>query len=92
MLLPQYSKKKIQHWQKNYKPVHVLHCVTKVFEITIQEQLSEHIDKILSQFLCCFNTQIAMLGLTEKWETSLDEKEHAGAMDLSKAFDTINHE
>ena len=29
-----------------------------------------------------------MLGLTEKWEASLDEKEHAGAMDLPKAFDT----
>ena len=40
------------------------------------------------------STQTALLGLVEKWKASLDKKGYAGAvlMDLSKAFDTINHE
>ena len=41
-----------------------------------------------------FNTQYALLSLIEKWKKELDNKGYAGAilMDLSKAFDTINHE
>ena len=35
-----------------------------------------------------------MLRFVEKWKASLDKKGYAGAvlMDLSKTFDTINHE
>ena len=41
-----------------------------------------------------FSTQHALIALIEKWKVSLDNKGFAGAilMDLSKAFDTINHE
>ena len=83
---------------KKYRPVSVLPCVSKVFERIIQKQLSENIEKFLSPFLCGyrkgFNTQTALLGLVEKWEASLDKKGYAGAIliDLSRAFDTINHE
>ena len=40
------------------------------------------------------NGENTLLGLVEKWKTSLVKKGYAGAilMDLSKAFDTINHE
>ena len=41
-----------------------------------------------------YNTQHALICLIEKWKKILDEKGFCGAvlMDLSKAFDTINHE
>ena len=64
----------------------------------MHHQVSEYIDKHLSPFLCGyrkgFNTQTALLSLLEKWKSTLDKKGFAGAvlMDLSKAFDTINHE
>ena len=52
----------------------------------------------LSPFLCGYrkgyNTQTALLSLIEKWKDTLDKKGYSDAilMDLSKAFDTINHE
>ena len=41
-----------------------------------------------------FNTQYALALMIEKWKLSLDNSGHAAAvfMDLSKAFDTLNHE
>ena len=41
-----------------------------------------------------FNTQHALMALIEKWKQSLDVKGYAGGIiiDLSKAFDTINHQ
>ena len=83
---------------KKNRPVSVLPCVSKVFERIIQKKVSKYIEKFWSLFLCgCrkgFNTQIALLGLVEKWKVSLDKKGYAEAMliDLSKAFDTFNHE
>ena len=39
-------------------------------------------------------TQYALLSIIERWKKILDEKGFGGAvlMDLSKAFDTLNHE
>ena len=39
------------------------------------------------------STQTALLGLAQKWKSSLDKKGYTGAvlMDLSKAFHPINH-
>ena len=57
-----------------------------------------YIEKYFTPFLCGFrkgfNTQHALMALIEKWKQSLDEKGYAGGipMDLSKAFDTINHQ
>ena len=91
-------KKKDPILVKNYRPVSVLPSVSKVFERTIQKQFSSFIDEFLSPFLCgCrhgFNTQYALLSLIEKWKNTPDNKGYTGAvlMDLSKAFDTINHE
>ena len=41
-----------------------------------------------------YNTQHALVSLIEKWKKILDNKGFGGAvlMDLSKAFDTLNHE
>jgi ribonuclease P/MRP protein subunit RPP40 len=52
----------------------------------------------LSDILCGyrrgFSTQHALIALLEKWRSILDKKGFAGAilMDISKAFDCINHE
>ena len=52
----------------------------------------------LSPYLCGYrkgySTQYALILLIERWKKMLDSKGFAGAMlmDLSKAFDTLNHE
>ena len=58
----------------------------------------------LSPFLCGYrkgyNSQYALIAMIEKWKKSLDTKDSEGnlgkfgavLMDLSKAFDTINHD
>ena len=64
----------------------------------MQKQISDHIGKFISPFLCGyrkgFRTQYALSTLIEIWKFCLDKQGFAGAslMDLSKAFDTINHE
>ena len=63
----------------------------------IQKQFSNYVDDFPSPYLCGywkgFNTQYALLSLVEKWKKELDNKGYPGTilMDLSKAFDTINH-
>ena len=62
------------------------------------KQITDYIGKFLSPFLCGyrkgFSTQYALLSLIERWRLCLDKQGFAGAllMDLSKVFDTINHE
>ena len=69
-----------------------------MFERLMHEQISFHVDQILSPYVCGyrkgFSTQHALLSLIEKWKKVLDNKGYGGAilMDLSKAFDTINHD
>ena len=83
---------------ENYRPISVLPVVSKVFEKIVQEQIVSYIDQYLSPFLCGYrkgySTQYALLGLIEKWKKMIDNQGYSGAvfMDLSKAFDTINHE
>ena len=83
---------------KNYRPISVLPSVSKVFERLMQKQILTYIEQYLSPFLCGYrkgySTQTALIALLEKWKYTLDNKNFSGAvlMDLSKAFDTINHE
>ena len=91
-------KKKDPLDKTNYRPVSVLPPVSKIFERLMQKQINEHIKNKLSPYLCGyrkgFSTQYALLSLIERWKKILDEKGFGGAvlMDLSKAFDTLNHE
>ena len=84
--------------KENYRPISVLPVVSKLFERIIQKQISPYLEDFLSPFLCGYrkgySTQYALLGFIEKWKHMLDNRGYAGAilMDLSKAFDTINHE
>ena len=83
---------------ENYRPVSILPVVSKIFERLMQKQMKNHIEKYLSPFLCGyrkgFNAQYALVAMIEKWKESSEEKGIPGAIlrDLSKAFDTINHE
>ena len=82
----------------NYRPITVLPVVSKIFQKIMDKQTNQHIDKFLSKFLCGyrknFNCQVALVSMIEKWKMARDKGENAGGvlMDLSKAFDTINHE
>ena len=64
----------------------------------MQKQINAYIEKLFSPYLCGFRkdfgTQVAFISLIKKWKSSLDQNGYAGCvlMDLSKAFDTLNHE
>ena len=72
--------------------------MSKLFEKLIHKQLSPFFEKQLSQLLCGYRkgyaTQNALLKLIENWKKVRDNKGFSAAilMDLSKAFDTINHD
>ena len=82
----------------NYRPVSMLPILSKIFERVLQKQISRYMEIYLSPFLCGyrkgFNPQHALILLLEKWRMSLNKIGHGGAilMDLSKAFDTLNHD
>ena len=71
--------------------------MSKLFEKIMQKQINGFISNYLSPYLCGYrkgyNTQQALLALIEKWKKILDDKGYGSAvlMDLSKAFDTLNH-
>ena len=64
----------------------------------MQKQINSFITDYLLDFLCSyrqgFSTQHALIKLIESWRQSLDSRGYNGAVltDLSKTFDTINHE
>ena len=84
--------------KKNYRNVSLLPIVSKIFEKVMQSQISVYVEDFLSPFLCGyrkgFSAQHALLSMLEKWRKSVDKGGYGGGflMDLSKAFDTLNHE
>ena len=94
---PVFKKKDLLE-ETNYRPVSVFPPVSKIFERLLQKQINEHIKNKFSPYLCeygkGFSTQYALLSLIERWKKILDEIGFVDAvlMDLSKAFDTLNHE
>ena len=71
--------------------------VSKIFERVMDKQTSVYMEKYLSPNLCGYrllhNCQHPLLVMVERWKKVLDGGGFAGGilMDLSKAFDTINH-
>ena len=82
----------------NYRPVSVFPYMSKLFERNLKEQIGSGMEQSLSNKLCGyrkgFSAQHALIAMTEKWRKSLDKGGYAGAilMDLSKAFDCLNHD
>ena len=64
----------------------------------MQKQVSLFTEKRSSRYLCGyrkgFSTQYTLIFQIERWKKSLAQKGYGGAvfMDLSKAFDTLNHD
>ena len=83
---------------KNYRPISVLPSTSKVFERLMQSEMNSYISVYLSKYLCGYrkgySAQYALISLLEKWKSTLDKKGYTGAilMDLSKAFDCMDHE
>ena len=84
--------------KKNYRPITVLPSVSKIFERLLAKQMLPFVNKFLSPKICGYlqgyNTQHALIKLVETCKKTLDNKGFVGAvfMDLSKAFDYLNHE
>ena len=83
--------------KKNYRPVSVLPCVSKVFEKIMIEQMSVFLSPMLSSHLSGFrkghSCQSVLLNFVEKCRSNLDNKGISGALltDLSKAFDCLSY-
>ena len=84
--------------KSNYRPVSLLSHVSKVFERIIYNQINEYIEPFLSNLLTGFrknhNTQHSLLKKLESFKEALDKGNSVSAifMDLSKAFDMLNHD
>ena len=83
--------------KENYRPVSLLYHMSKVFERILCNQLNDFMKDKLSNVLADFrkghSAQHSLLIMIEKWKRALDENMEVGAIfiDLSKAFDTLNH-
>ena len=90
-------KKGNHNEKKNYDPESMLSTFSKLFEKLLFEQINDHMQRKFSKHLTGFrknhSTQNALLVMIEKWKTILNKKLKVGAlfMDLSKAFDTLDH-
>ena len=86
-------------FKENYRPVSLLPLVSKIFERVMLKQMKPFIESFLSKWLCGYrkgyNAQYALTAMIERLKQCLDKNGGiygAVLMDLSKAFDTINHE
>ena len=85
---------------KNYRPVSNLSFVSKLIEKIVLSQLSEHlsVDKLFSMYQSAYrpghSTETALLKVFNDLLMSMDEGKVSllTLLDLSAAFDTIDHE
>jgi hypothetical protein len=92
-------KKDCKHKIENYRPISLLPSISKVFEKVAYEQLSTYL--ILNEFLyenqygfrSHHSTEHAVLELVDRVTMALDKGHTPLALflDLSKAFDTLDH-
>ena len=82
----------------NYRPIRILPTVSKMFERILLSQLQRFWNKFLLPLLCGFrkvySTQCALINLLQKWQKCLIASDGIVGtllMDLSKAYDCVNH-
>ena len=84
--------------KENYRPVNLLPHVSKIFERIIHKQITNYMTDKLAHSITGFRkshgTQNSLVVMLKQWKRALDKGEYVSAlfMDLSKAFDTINHD
>jgi sarcosine oxidase/L-pipecolate oxidase len=84
---------------ENYRPISVLTCFSKLLEKLVVKRLKQFIDKnnILSKHQYGFrqnrSTEHAIIDFVDKITTAIDQGKFSVGifLDLSKAFETINH-
>ena len=82
---------------QNYRPVSILPIVSKLYERTLEEQLSVYFENLFHPYLSAFrkiySCQSVLLAISEEWRSPLDRGDYVAAilMDLSKAFDCLPH-
>ena len=90
-------KKEDELSKENDRPVGALSHARKIIERTVFNQMNLFFKSKFSPLLTGFcknhSTQNALLNVIEKWKHTLDKGKIVGTiiMDLSKAFDTLNH-
>ena len=84
----------------NYRPISILSPISKVFENLLSSQIRSFFEsnQLFSpcqfgfrKFLSC---EVALNSINDRWKIALDDRKYIIAifLDLSKAFDTIDHE
>lgn len=83
----------------NYRPISILPTMSKIFERAATNQLVNHleINKLLSRHQHAYrkghSTQTCLVEVTNHMYKLIDQKKYVAiaSLDLSKAFDSINH-
>ena len=92
-IVPAFKKRRVNF----YRPISLLPIISKIFERIMLNQITTYMNEHLSLYLCGyrkgFNTQTALSSHIEKRKQIIDSKSYGAAilMDLSKAFDAIDH-
>ena len=91
-------KKGDKFLKENYRPISILPSFSKIYERILYDQITVYFNKIFSDHLCGFrqkySTQHALLHMLNQWHQCRDKSGIVGTilMDLSKAFDTLDHD
>ena len=90
--------KKVDELSKaNYRPVTVLPAINIIFQRILAAQLNDFYSSMLSDFVSSYrkfhSCETSLLRMTEEWRSMRDDGKLVGkvSMDLSKAFDVIQH-
>ena len=83
----------------NYRPISLTPCISKIFETLLRDQIVDYLwcEKLITKtqygFRKRFSTTDAITYCTEFIRSETDKSKYvsAGLLDLSKAFDSINH-
>ena len=84
--------------KENYRSISVLPHVSKVFEkimyIQIENFMEGELSKLLTDFRKNHSTQLCLVDMLEKWKNTPYKSGFvcAMSMDLSKAFETMDHD
>ena len=97
-ITPVYKKENI-HYIENYRPISIMPSISKVLERVVYDQLYTYFTThhYLSEnqygFRKLHSTELATLELTDRINLELDKGNSPLAifLDMSKAFDTLNH-